>query len=255
MLRWAIAFAGLVSIAFAQAALAPPPARAAAACSLEFAVDSAGDWFNVIGYGYKSPPINLTFSAPVFVWSIDAPGTVVGAAVTTYVVPADSVDVPDGGVFKWTFKTEDPAAKTLDVTVADAHCESSRTADLDPYGHGTPQPTFPTPSLPSGDCTGHYVLYDRNAPGVPAVDTRWFNLFDSGFDNHALVTLTFDVPVIPWRMVHDPDVLPAVTTYTMPPNSKWAFRARDVGVTSITIKMTSRTVPSPMPGARYAPPP
>ena len=45
-------------------------------------------------------------------------------------------------------------------------------------------------------------------------------LDDIGFRGDSDVQLTFDVPVIPYPPLDDPAaVLPAGTTYTMPPNS------------------------------------
>lgn len=90
-------------------------------------------------------------------------------------------------------------------------------------------------------CVGDYVILTRGdgSAEAPLVPTIWFNVFDDiGFRPDSDVDLTFGVPVIPYPPLDDPGrILPPVTTYTMPPNSKETFRTRDQGVKQVTVKM------------------
>jgi hypothetical protein len=235
-----VAAFGLLVLASASAAMAPVPARAAAGCSLDFAVDNPGDWFNVIGYGFRSPPIEFTFAEPVYVWSVAEPNTAINPAVTGFELPPDALD-QKAGIFKWTFKTENPALSALDVTVADSTCHASGTANMDPNATFTPQPTRSSAPAPAA-CIGDYTLYGSSTPGIPPTPTRWFNLFFEEPNGTGTVQLSFDVAVIEWPLLSGTTPMPTPTTNaTMPNNSKVAFRTADVGVKKVTITMTSPT--------------
>jgi hypothetical protein len=135
-------FIGLALLAVGHVALAPWSSRAATGCHLEYAADGPGKWFNVIGFGFKSPPIEFTFAQPVYVWWLPAPASAVGPTVTTYELPSDALDAK-AGIFKWTFQTQDPSLMNLAVMVHDQDCTASTTVNFDPNAPYTPTPTLP----------------------------------------------------------------------------------------------------------------
>jgi hypothetical protein len=238
--RWLLALAALATLGVGHLSIGVQTAQADQGCSASWTdlgtdpgLDTA--WFNVFGDSFDPSvmPV-LTFDVPVVPYPLDGSDTVL-PAVTSFTMPAEFVD--PGGYFKMTFRASDPDTTRLTVTMtAKAIRGDACTAStvVHPNEYAPPQPP---------ECFGDYVLLGKGdgSAEAPFVPTIWFNVFDDiGFRIDSDVVLTFDVAVIPYPPPATPDqVLPAVKTFTMAPDSKETFRTRDKGVKTVTVRMAT----------------
>lgn len=103
----------------------------------------------------------------------------------------------------------------------------------------------PQAILAVGPCSADYVVLGQMPRLTGPTPTDWFNVFGGDFDPAVPATLTFGVPVIPWSIDQPGEVLPAVTTFSMPAADmstgfKWTFRARDAGVRAIRVRIAGK---------------
>jgi hypothetical protein len=235
-----LAFAAFLALGVAHLSIAVETAAADQGCSTSWTLIGQSEgldtaWFNVFGDSLDAAvPPTLTFDAPVIPYPLDNSDSVL-PAVTSYTLPGDLMD--PAGYFKMTFRPAAAGEEQITVTIHGKAirgdtCEASTI--VHPNENAPPQPP---------ECFGDYVLLGKGdgSAEAPLVPTIWFNVFDDiGFRSDSDVLLTFDVPVIPYPPLDKPDeILPAVKTYTMPPDSKQTFRTRDEGVQTVSVKMAT----------------
>ena len=239
-MRWRVVLITLLALGYLPFGLAPTAAQADQGCSADWTLIGQSEgldtaWFNVFGDSLDASVLpTITFDSAVIPYPLDDSNSVL-PAVTTFTLPGDLLD--PSGSFKMTFRAKDPSTTLIAVTIhgkaiRGSDCAASTTVNLDPDAPYTPEPTA---------CFGDYTILTRGdgSAEAPFVPTIWFNVFDDiGFRSDSDVSLTFNVPVIPYPPLDDPGhILPAVTTSTMPPDSKAGFRTRDEGVKTVTVTM------------------
>src|SRR5712671_4330749 len=110
----------------------------------------------------------------------------------------------------------------------------------------------PNPAAAAGACRASFAILGSAPTLTGMTPTDWFNVFGEDVDPTVPATLTFSVPVIPWSIGQSGAEQTAVRTFVIPTKDmagiptndmagggfKWTFRAHDLGVQTIGVRIS-----------------